>query len=123
MSWHNSIFYYKLRTIDVKNPKLRTVSLNSKFTGSYKEKCNASNRSNLTIISIIPILVTGNEAVATPLQSWISLPRGKSSSISFAFANFARTYLQFSFVYCFFRAVGMTYISAGPSSLLRIGAK
>jgi len=37
MSWHNSIFGYKLRTIEAENPKLRTDSPIPKFTGSYKK--------------------------------------------------------------------------------------
>jgi len=40
-SWHNSIFGYKLRTIEAEIlKKLRTTHLNSKFTGSYKKKGN-----------------------------------------------------------------------------------
>jgi len=41
-SWHNSIFGYKLRTDQEQLrlkvlKKLRTASLNSEFTGSYKK--------------------------------------------------------------------------------------
>jgi len=46
-SWHNRIFRYKLRT-DYEHlrpkifKKLRTASLNSEFTGSYKTKCKSA---------------------------------------------------------------------------------
>jgi len=37
-SWHKSIFGYKLRTIEAEIlKKLRIVSFNSEFTGSYKK--------------------------------------------------------------------------------------
>jgi len=44
-SWHNSIFDYKLRTIEAEYPKkLRIASLNSEFTGSYKKVYVSSRR-------------------------------------------------------------------------------